>query len=105
MTQSYKTQTIKNLSKLEVGKWYQINTRPDYKDLLKLIEWMISQGIRYEISENRNNIRLSSSEYRMEAVEKGYSEEITIKGIKYPLVHESGSYQTFRGEKLIGIGR
>lgn len=54
---------------------------------------------------SRNNIRLASAEYRMEAIEKGYKEEITIKGIKYPLVHESGSYQIFRGEKLITIGR
>lgn len=100
-----KLQTIKNLSKLITGKWYQVNNRPDYTDLLKLIEWLIAKGIRYEISTDRNNIRLADDIFTVEAIEKGYREEITIKGMLYPLVHESGSYRIYRGEMVVEVGR
>lgn len=105
MTQTYKLQTIKNLSKLTMGKWYQVNNRPDYTDLLKLIEWLIAKGIRYEISPDRNNIRLADDIFAVEVIEKGYMEEININGTVYPLVNESGSYRLYRGEKLVEIGR
>lgn len=119
--QSYATTLSENLETLVYNRWYAIAGKKDYDKFVAAIKEWIDVGLPFEFNGDYSRFRIVSEPwtdipdgrycelpvlpegYRKEFIEKGYVEQVQVKGKMFSLPHESSCYRIYKGDQLIAI--